>query len=98
MAGHGGARAGAGRKPKANEPAINPELEKLTPDQLMDLSAKRLAQAGAWDAASKAAARLAASRKATPSSTGKKDQQQAAAQSRASSGSRFAPPPPPKLN
>jgi len=109
--GWGGARQGAGRKPKATAtpPAESGSLEKFfaaaaeahagkSPEEIMDLAMRTLAGLGRWEDASKAAARLAAAkaRKAQPSAAGKKEAAHATALDRAHGPSPFAVPPPPK--
>jgi hypothetical protein len=98
--GRGGKRPNSGRKPAQAAPFENPanqtDVDRLSPEDLMEVAAKTLAKAGQWDAASKAAKRLADHQARGGAPSGKKVAAQATAQAATAPGSRFAPPPPPK--
>jgi len=101
--GRGGARSGAGRKPKATPPnaAVIAAAEALlagkTVEELMELAVRFAAMNGHWDEVSKRGARYVAARARSSAVAGKgvKAQRQAAADA-LSQTSRFAPPPPPR--
>jgi len=94
--GRGGARPGAGRKPKSDPIALEAFNDKTVED-LMELAVRMAAAKGRWDEVSKAGARLlnAKARQAVR----KPADGTPAAQGPAIAASRFAPrPAPPKPN
>jgi len=81
------------------KPAAEPRDREFSPDEVMYLSMRALAAKGHWAEASKAAKRLADSRRAPEQgAAGKKQAAADAAAERASAPGRFAVPPPPRLN